>query len=385
MTFRNPIVAGLSATALLATTAFAGGGGVDAPRNILLNELCVTPTANEFVEIYNASNDVVDLTNYYLNDATFSGGDAYYYHIVDGGGGTAGGGGFGDFVARFPAGSTIDPGECLVISMSGSDGFLGAYGVLPDFELFDDAGAVDGVPQMLEAVAGSIGGQGGLTNSGEFCNIFYWDGTTDLVVDIDYTVWGDKVEAVSKTGIAKDGPDADSDTTAYADDIAIVDQEVIAGSAHGTGDSFSRATLSEGTETNSGGNGQSGHDETSENAEFTWNNDTASPCELNAGQLSCHVTPNVAGPVDLTVKGGTASSGVLLLISANAGQSAPGQCAGEGIGMDLAGGFIIGLVTDGLGEINVSDNMPAGLPDIFIQVFDVTACRASNTSVVNTL
>ncbi len=385
MTFRNPIVAGLSATALLATTAFAGGGGVDAPRNILINELCVTPTANEFVELYNASNDVVDLTNYYLNDATFSGGDQYYYHIVDGGGGTAGGGGFGDFVARFPAGTLISPGQVLVVSMSGSDGFFGAYGKLPDLELWDDAGAVDGVPQMLEATPGSIGGQGGLTNGGEFCNLFYWDGASDLVVDIDYTVWGDKVEAVDKTGIAKDGPDGDSDTTTYADDTAIVDQEVVAGSAHSSGDSFTRVTLSEGTETNSGGNGQGGHDETSENATFTWANDTASPCALNAGQLTCHVTPNTAGAVTLDINGATASSSVLLLVSANAGQSFPTQCPGEGVGMDLVGGFVIGLVSDGLGSISVGDSMPAGLPDIYIQAVDVSACRLSNTSVVNTL
>ena len=79
----------------------------------------------------------------------------------------------------------------------GAAGFLGEYGVLPTYECLGDGGFDDPtVPDMLEAVPGSINGGGGLTNSGEFLCLFYWDGNSDLVTDLDYVCWGDLAEAV---------------------------------------------------------------------------------------------------------------------------------------------------------------------------------------------
>ena len=48
---------------------------------------------------------------------------------------------------------------------------------------------------MREATAGSVNGQGGLSNGGEVVVMYTWDGSSDLVTDVDYAVWGDKVEA----------------------------------------------------------------------------------------------------------------------------------------------------------------------------------------------
>ncbi len=80
--------------------------------------------------------------------------------------------------------------------MTGSAAFLSEYGIAPDYELFDDSSA-DGEQVMREGLPGSVNGQGGLTNDGEllFCSL---DGQSDLVSDVDYAVWGDKVKMVDK-------------------------------------------------------------------------------------------------------------------------------------------------------------------------------------------
>ncbi len=246
----------------------AGGDG------LLLSEIVVTPTAAEFIEITNTGDGVIDLSNVYLTDATFAGGGTYYYQVVLGAGG---GGGFGDFHARFPDGASIAPGEYQTISLAGSDSFSTEFGIDPTYELFEDGAVADGVPDMREAFPGSIGGQGGLSNSGEVVILYSWDGASDLVQDVDYAVWGDKVEAVDKTGVAIDGPDADGTTSTYLPDTAIDSQDVLALGSHSFGNSWQRVDLAEGTEVQSGGNGATGSDETSENLSGTWTESAPTP------------------------------------------------------------------------------------------------------------
>lgn len=245
-----------------------------AAPELLLTEIVVTPTGGEFIEIYNPTGGTIDLSNVYLTDATFANGGVFYYNVVTGA--NAGGGGFGDFHARFPDGATIAAGEYQVIAIAGSADFSAAYGIDPDYELYEDGAAADSIADMREALAGSINNQGGLTNTGEVVVLYAWDGETDLVQDIDYVVWGDKAEAVDKTGVSIDGPDADADPSMYADDTATAAQEAAA-PGHPGGDSFQRIDLAEGTETQSGGNGISGSDETSENLSETWNIQEVTP------------------------------------------------------------------------------------------------------------
>jgi len=160
-------------------------------HHLLITEFVVTPTEGEFIEIFNPNDVAVDLSNYYITDATFANGGVFYYKIVTGNGG---GGGFGDFNARFPAGSSIGPGEHQTLALSGSANFLTTYGVEPTYELYEDDAAPDAIPDMEEATSGSIGGQGGLSNSGEVLVLYYWDGMSDLVQDVDYVVWGDEAK-----------------------------------------------------------------------------------------------------------------------------------------------------------------------------------------------
>lgn len=124
-------------------TANCGGTHSSDPE-VLLNEVVVTPTAGEFIEIYNPTGSAVDLSDFYLTDATFAGGSVYYYNIVTGS--DAGGGGFGDFHARFPDGASIGAGEYQTIALAGSDGFSAEYGIAPTYELYEDGVSADAVP-----------------------------------------------------------------------------------------------------------------------------------------------------------------------------------------------------------------------------------------------
>jgi predicted extracellular nuclease/2',3'-cyclic-nucleotide 2'-phosphodiesterase (5'-nucleotidase family) len=243
------------------------GDLVETDPELLLSELVVTPTGGEFIEIHNAGDATVDLSDVYLTDATFAPGGQFYYNLVTGA--DFGGGGFGDFFARFPDAARIDPGEYLTVAIAGSGAFLAEYGFAPDFELFDD-GSDDGEAVMREAAPGSINGQGGLTNGGEFVSLFEWDGESDLVRDHDYVVWGDKAEAVDKTGVTVDGPDADGDASAYLPETSVADQDIIDTGSHDFGDSFQRIDLTEGEEAQTGSNGVNGADETSETLSATW-------------------------------------------------------------------------------------------------------------------
>ncbi len=244
-------------------------------QELLLTEIVVTPTAGEFIEIHNPSDSTtVDLSNVYITDATFAPGGTFYYNIVTGA--NAGGGAFSDFHARFPDGASIAPGEYQTIALDGSDNFFATYGVLPTYELYPVS--TNAVPDMREAFPGSIAGQGGLTNSGEFLVMYRWDGASDLVADYDYLVWGDKAEAVDKTGVVIDGPDADAIGSAYLDDTPIAEQAVIDPTApHLSGNSYSRAGTNESEETQSGGNGVTGADETSEDLNNTFCEEAPSP------------------------------------------------------------------------------------------------------------
>lgn len=254
---------------LISLAAFSAFG--QAPSHLIITEFVISPTAGEFVEIYNPTSETINLSNYYLTDATFAGGGTYYYNIVTGA--NAGGGTFGDFNARFPEGATIAPGEHQTIAMVGN-GFFNTYGVQPTYELFEDGPAADDIPDMREATPGSIANQGGLTNDGEVLVLYYWDGASDLVQDVDYVVWGDKAEAVDKTGVSIDGPDADSTPSSYLPDTPIAQQFVVNTendadpNPHNDGSSAQRKLNVEDLENWTGGNGITGHNETSENTSW---------------------------------------------------------------------------------------------------------------------
>ena len=125
----------------------------------------------------------------------------FYYNItlLDPGTANPGGGFGGDFHARFPAGYSLAAGDTCVIAINGDTQYEAAYGRKPDFELFEEGSDPDDVPELLEAYPGSIGaGLGGsgnvpvLSGVAESLVLYTWDGSSDLVQDIDYIMWGDQ-------------------------------------------------------------------------------------------------------------------------------------------------------------------------------------------------
>ena len=255
-------------------------GGMAQGFELLITEVSVTPNSGEFVEIFNPNDQPVDLTNIYITDATLSN-DPRYINIVDPETNFPGGGSNTDFHARFPAGAMIMPGEYQTIATNatGSEGFLNTLGVLPTYEMREDADSPDNIPDMLPAFPGSIDTVGNtqLSNGGEVIILYFWDGESDLVQDLDYVVWGDGVEASDKTGLSIDGPDVDSETTEYLAETPLVLQQVVSTETHPTGESFQRIDLTEGQEVQMGSNGILGDDETSENLATTFGVGTVSP------------------------------------------------------------------------------------------------------------
>ncbi|MCX7920216.1 MAG: lamin tail domain-containing protein, partial [bacterium] len=268
--------------------------------HLLISEVVVTPSSAEYIEIYNPGPTAVDLTNYYLTDSMdVVGGKPNYTGIVDGtvtptGAGT-------DFLVKFPNGATIAPGAYIVISanaFSSQD--------IPATYKISTYGPSTATP-MVVPTNGFVGGStnGLISNASEAVMLFYWDGTTDTVKDVDYVCWGTSVAYFcDKTGVSTDGPDADSTPTSYLADTPTGNQKPAAGN-HAAGYSIQRKQTNpiEVTETFTGGNGLTGHDETSE--DFTA---TASGSFIQ----SVLRTPGYGMPSDLppTISGTLYSPGI---------------------------------------------------------------------------
>ena len=114
---------------------------------------------------------------------------------------------------------------------------------------------------MLQAVSGAttIGGSPNakLDNVAETLILFKWDGSSATVQDVDYVLWGSNAYAIDKNGVA-----------GYAADTPVGSQDYMP--IHLDEQKLIRVSETEGTETTSGGNGITGHDETSENLSTTW-------------------------------------------------------------------------------------------------------------------
>ena len=274
-----------------------GGGGRDAGRDadipdalpdaappsghLLISEVSVRDNNAEFIEIYNPTGVTVELDDYYIAD------DHEYYLLpaVLGGHNLLPNFSLTDFIARFPAGSTIAAGETAIIAINYSNYKVGftLEEFEPQFSLSDTPGDDDTPPagtlmldpgqgaptpvQLLntDAVPGVDPLDPNLANNGEAIVLFRWDGVSDLVTDVDMLHAGNPPLQVnrfdSKAGKLVDGPDADDLKSAYQNEGRII----AIPNVPQTGDpvSFHRAAF-EVDEVTTGGNGVDGHDETSE-------------------------------------------------------------------------------------------------------------------------
>ena len=231
----------------MAIDAPGSGGG---SAQLLLTEVVLQPSTGELIEIANPGGTSVDLSTYYLSD------NGNYFRLpagvptVDS----------GDFIVKFPAGASIAAHGVVTVAVDTTANFTTAYSVAPTYSIASNTMtgiAANGVPT--------------LTNAGELVALFHWDGQSDLVKDVDLVLAGVPTAAnglVDKSGVAQDGPDAGTTTTAYAADARTL---AVQAGAPGAGKSTKRVAKETGHETQSGGgNGITGDDETSEDSAATW-------------------------------------------------------------------------------------------------------------------
>ena len=222
---------------LIFITSFVFSGNAD---HLILNRVCITPDQAEMIEIYNPLSESVDLTNYYLSDSN------KYYEWING----ESIGNF-DFLVKFPSGSSIPSEGTYTITTQNNDDFFNHYGYQPDLSILD---------QNLETV--EFGVNPNLSGSEEMLILFFWDGQTQIVKDVDYFLWGDFDKGVFK-----------STTDGYSyDDTVLENQNFIRSylSSDFYDSLYVRNDINEAGENQNEGNGISGHDETSENFNLSW-------------------------------------------------------------------------------------------------------------------
>lgn len=233
-----------------------------ARRHLLITEVKITGDGTEFVEIYNPTEQSISLADHYLAD------DADYALLP---------GAFGsgprpatinsDFIARFPSDATIASGQALLVGIDPGE-FGDTFGLTPDYKVGNSGSGTD----MLEAFPSSIGALVSLTDSGEGIALFTWDGQSDLVTDVDLVNAGNDTSTANalatKTAVFVDGPDPGAAVSTYRKDLATMGTlpPITARSQ-----SYARTAPEAGNETQAGtGNGEYGHDETSEDTTATW-------------------------------------------------------------------------------------------------------------------
>jgi hypothetical protein len=224
---------------------------------LLLSEVATQPAGAELIEIVNPGNTPVDLSNYYLAD------HGNYFRIpsstavVDS----------ADFIVKFPSNATIPAHGVVTVAIDTAALFTSAYGVPPTFAI--KGGTM--VPIVTNGTAS-------LTNGGELVVLFYWDGTSDLVRDVDMIIVGVPTAGnglIDKSGYGVDGPDPGNTPSTYVTDARTL---VAQATAPGAGVSTKRLNLETGHEVQNGsGNGLMGDDETSENTVMSWDTSYTAP------------------------------------------------------------------------------------------------------------
>jgi DNA/RNA endonuclease YhcR with UshA esterase domain len=218
------------------------------PDHLLITELVVQPSNGEYAAIYNPTDAMIDLNDYYLTDATDVARSNYYYKLPTGTDFRSSSG--SDFVARFPEGAQIVAHGQLIISMGTKNNYQLQYGVLPDLSIKEDFRSALTSENTIGAAPSY------LDNVSETLILFYWDGSSSTVKDVDYLLWGNRSYAIDKSGVS-----------GYLNDTPIGQQQFMP--SHTDGEKLQRIS-GEGTELQTGGNGITGHDETSENFSETW-------------------------------------------------------------------------------------------------------------------
>ena len=134
--------------------------------HLIFNSIAVNPDEGELIEIYNPTNETIDLSNYYLSDQ-----NDYYNWVFDNASTLSS----RDFLIKFPNGSQIQPQESFFITTISNEDFFNYYNQMPNISLID-----------TEFEISEIGLNAGLDNNQEMLILFYWDGNSETIQDVDY-------------------------------------------------------------------------------------------------------------------------------------------------------------------------------------------------------
>lgn len=250
--------------------AFADAADASAgpERHVLLSEVKTAPPELEFIEIFNPSCQAVDLRDYYLTDEPT-------YGLLPAWGASPPDLGQDDAIVRFPTDAIIGPRSVVVVARDGM-AFESGFSRPADYAVTAPGNAI-----AMEIVASGTSLDMELHGDGEPVTIFRWDGARDVVSDVDVLVAGDapypEHRLVAKQVIAAggiDGPDEDARETPYRIDATAMQPAISRDSGTGpTAGAYQRIMLEDGFEPFEDGNGVTGHDETSEDARSTWEQD----------------------------------------------------------------------------------------------------------------
>ena len=271
-----------------------------AQDHLLISEILIPPDTESrtaFIEIYNPTDQPVDMGQYYLANYNT------YYNMVNGqySANTI------HFLCDFSsAGVSLAPGKNLVVALDGS-AFREKFGKAADFEI---AGTDPDTPDLN---ARYVGSNPTLEFTRGMVVLFTWDGNSDLVQDVDYIPWGLLPFSsywMDKGGVSVDGPDADATPSTYKDDLAVSQQK--APTAPTGGLSLQRLGITEINETATDGNGLTGHNEATEDWQQSFVATTPSPGSFSEvpgdGTGTAWITPDTVDveattDLEITVQG----------------------------------------------------------------------------------
>ena len=161
--------------------------------HIIFSRITTTPNDAEMVSITNPTSFAINLSNYYLSDENTS-----YYKLPSNEGYWSGSN--SKFVAKFPD-IDIAPNQTLTIGLHDAISFKNYYSVDPDITLQENMLSVD-----VDGSDSTIGSSSNLLiDNYESLILFYWDGSSSIIQDVDYFVWGFAQAGVDKTGTPRTG------------------------------------------------------------------------------------------------------------------------------------------------------------------------------------
>lgn len=172
--------------------------------------------STEFIEIYNPTSIVIDLSTFYLSDAIT-------YSALPVNGSIDVVGSSVDFAYRFPAGAVVPPFQARVIAIDGGR-YKRGTGTDANY-CFTNMGGTTSAQLMIDVASNKGAGFPGinmLANTGEFIWLFEWNGQTDLVCDGDLVYWGTPSglnwPVLKTSATCQDGPDAGTAESCYSAD-----------------------------------------------------------------------------------------------------------------------------------------------------------------------